>query len=137
MHEDSLKQLEMCTVACLNNSHLPSDTHTFYCACQSAQAQKGGKKLLFFFSLLVLFPLFWAFVGQVTCLLPLTHLLRSLMVTYCIPEKGKPGRYSSLKRASVKGSRHAVRSHCARASPGQSRWKCYLQEAVHKDHSFL
>lgn len=103
MHEDSLKQLEMCTVACLNNSHLPSDTHTFYCACQSAQAQKGGKKLLFFFSLLVLFPLFWAFVGQVTCLLPLTHLLRSLMVTYCIPEKREARQVQLFEKGLCEG----------------------------------
>lgn len=79
MHEDSLKQLEMCTVACLNDSHLPSDTHTFYCACQSAQAQKRGKKLgCFFFPSLLLLQPFWAFVRQVTSLLPLTHLLRCL-----------------------------------------------------------
>lgn len=133
MHEDTLKQLEMCTVACLNDSHLPRDTHTFYCACQSAQAQKGGKKLVFFFSSILLFLPFWVFVEQVTCLLPLTHLLRSLMLRYCVLNRGR----QALKRASVKGSRHAVKSHCTRASPGHSRWKCYLQETVHKDHSFL
>lgn len=51
MYEDSLKQLNLCTVACLNDSHLPSDTHTFHCACQSAQAQKEKKKRkhVFFF----------------------------------------------------------------------------------------
>lgn len=43
MYEDSLKQLNMCTVACLNNSHLPSDTHSFHCACQSAQTQEDRK----------------------------------------------------------------------------------------------
>lgn len=79
MYEDSLKQLNMCTVACLNDSHLPSDTHTFHCACQSAQAQKKRKKKsMVFFSLLLLLP-FWVFVGQVTSLLPLPHLLRWLL----------------------------------------------------------
>lgn len=78
MYEDSLKQLNLCTVACLNDSHLPSDTHTFHCACQSAQAQKEKKKkkARFFFSLLLLLLPFWVFAGQVTSRFPPPHLLR-------------------------------------------------------------
>lgn len=57
MYEDSLKQLNMCTVACLNDSHLPSDTHTFHCACQSAQAQKEKKeKNMYTYFVIVVFP---------------------------------------------------------------------------------
>lgn len=56
MYEDSLKQLNMCTVACLNDSHLPSDTHTFHCACQSAWDQKELLLLFFFFFVIVVFP---------------------------------------------------------------------------------
>lgn len=92
MYEDSLKQLNMCTVACLNDSHLPSDTHTFHCACQSAQAQKKRKKKsMVFFSLLLLLP-FWVFVGQVTSLLPLPHLLRWLLCWDSASSRKEPGQ---------------------------------------------
>lgn len=123
MYEDSLKQLNMCTVACLNDSHLPSDTHTFHCACQSAQAQKKKKKKHVFF-----------LAAPVTALLgvcgagnlpsptaPFAEVV--LMLRFCILKKGTRSGTAFLESAYVKGSRHTERSRCARASLGQSRWE--------------
>lgn len=58
------------------------------------------------------------------------------MLRYCMLKKRKPVRYSSLKRVSVEGSRHAVKSPCAKASPGQSTGKVIFKEQYTKITAF-
>lgn len=98
MYEDSLKQLNMCTVACLNDSHLPSDTHTFHCACQSAQVQKGKKKVCFYLATPVTALLGVCRAGNLPSpTAPFAEV--ALMLRYCILRKGALSGRAFLGRA--------------------------------------
>lgn len=99
MYEDSLKQLNMCTVACLNDSHLPSDTHTFHCACQSAQTEKKKKCCLFFFLPTPATALLCV-CGAGNLSSPATLFAEvALMLRYCILKKGTPSGTAFLESA--------------------------------------
>ena len=98
MYEDSLKQLNMCTVACLNDSHLPSDTHIFHCTCQSAQAQKEKKNRVFFLATPVTALLGVCGAGNLPSpAAPLAEV--AVMLRYCILKKGTQSGTAFLESA--------------------------------------